>query len=163
MVLAKTVAHEYNTARARYSQIRLPFRPACERVGRMYMTKSSSLTDLQESTGFFDGLVKQVRLAWRVLKDQRVPAWVKLIPVAGLIYLLSPIDLIPDMMLPGLGELDDVAVLILAVKLFLDMSPAGVVSEHIENLFGQGTSTSSDSSTSEAYIDASYRVMDSEE
>jgi uncharacterized membrane protein YkvA (DUF1232 family) len=128
------------------------------------MAKSSPSAELQESAGFFEGLIKQARLAWRVLKDNRVPTWVKLIPVAGLIYLVSPIDLIPDMMLPGLGELDDIAVLILAVKLFLDMSPPGIVSEHIESLFGrQEPAAPGSESSSSSYIDASYRVLDSDQ
>jgi len=128
------------------------------------MTKSSPSADLLESAGFLGGLVKQARLAWRVLNDRRVPAWVKLIPVAGLIYLVSPIDLIPDLMLPGLGELDDIAVLILAVKMFLDFSPPGVVNEHLENLFGKEKPVdSAGGPSSSGYIDASYRVLDSDE
>lgn len=125
------------------------------------MTKSSPSTELQGGAGFLGGLIKQVRLAWSVLKDDRVPSWVKLIPVAGLIYLISPIDLIPDMILPGLGELDDIAVLILAVKLFLDFSPPGVVAEHLENLFGKRTPAAPvDESSPDGYIDASYRVLE---
>ena len=127
------------------------------------MTKFPPSSELMKGTGFLGGLIKQVRLAWHVLKDDRVPTWVKLIPVAGLIYLISPIDLIPDMMVPGLGELDDIAVLILAVKLFLDFSPPGVVTEHLENLFGKQTPAAPvDELSPNGYIDASYRVLDSD-
>lgn len=69
-------------------------------------------------------------MAWRLLRDGRVPGWVKVIPAIGLVYLLSPIDLIPDFVLPGLGQMDDIAVVLLALKMFVDLSPPGVVSEH---------------------------------
>jgi uncharacterized membrane protein YkvA (DUF1232 family) len=91
-----------------------------------------------------------------------VPGWVKLIPVAGVLYLLSPIDLIPDIMLPGLGEVDDVVLLLLALKTFVDMSPPGVVREHLDNLLGK-RGQARDAGSSEAYIDVPYRVLDGED
>jgi uncharacterized membrane protein YkvA (DUF1232 family) len=116
---------------------------------------------LQETAGMAGGLIKQARLAWRLWTDGRVPGWVKLIPAAAIIYFLSPIDLIPDWALPGLGEVDDVVVLLLALKAFVDLSPPGVVREHLETLMGKkrrrdtGTNVSS-----ESYIDAPYRILD---
>ena len=106
------------------------------------------------------GLVKQGRLAWRLFQDARVPGWVKMIPVAGLLYLLSPIDLIPDLMLPGLGEVDDVVLLLLSLKVFIDLSPPGIVREHLEDLFGVSRKPPSGD---EPYIDAPYRVLDENE
>lgn len=124
------------------------------------MAKPSS--DLTETAGFLGGLVQQARLAWRLLHDGRVPGWVKMIPVAGFLYLLSPIDLIPDLMLPGLGEVDDIVILLLALKMFVDMSPDGVVREHLENLLGKRGPAPGAESGAEPYIDASYRVLDDE-
>jgi uncharacterized membrane protein YkvA (DUF1232 family) len=128
------------------------------------MSKSHPPSDLNEAAGFAGGLLKQARLAWRLWNDGRVPGWVKLIPVAGLIYLLSPIDLVPDLMLPGLGEVDDVVMLLLALKMFVDLSPPGVVREHLEELMGRKrTSRHAGSAASERYIDASYQVLDPDE
>ncbi len=76
---------------------------------------------------------RQVRLAWRLFQDQRVPAWTKVIPPAALAYVFFPIDIIPDMAL-GLGQLDDVAVLLLGVKLFIELAPPEVVREHLTRL-----------------------------
>jgi uncharacterized membrane protein YkvA (DUF1232 family) len=120
------------------------------------MAKSPT-SHLYETAGFLGGLFKQARLAWRLYKDGRVPGWVKLIPVAGLLYLLSPIDLLPDLMLPGLGEVDDVVMLLLALKVFVDLSPSGVVREHLHDLFG---STAETTGNEQPYIDASYHVID---
>lgn len=128
------------------------------------MSKSTSGSDLQETAGFVGGLVKQARLAWRLLHDGRVPGWVKLIPLAGLIYFLSPIDLIPDLMLPGLGEVDDVVMILLALKVFVDLSPPGVVREHLEELMGkQRSEPATDEPSPGPYIDAPYRVLDQDE
>jgi uncharacterized membrane protein YkvA (DUF1232 family) len=125
------------------------------------MSKSSPSPDLNDAAGMTGGLIKQARLAWRLWNDGRVPGWVKLIPVAGLLYLLSPIDLIPDLMLPGLGEVDDVVLLLLALKAFVDLSPPGVVREHLEELMGKRRKTrGSGGGPSEPYIDVPYRILD---
>ncbi|MEJ2734299.1 MAG: DUF1232 domain-containing protein [Anaerolineae bacterium] len=125
------------------------------------MSKSTSPSDLQETAGLFGGLIKQARLAWRLLKDERVPGWVKLIPTAALIYFLSPIDLIPDLALPGLGEVDDIMMILIALKMFLDLSPPNIVREHLEDLFGgrRGARPAGDPSADQT-IDATYRVLD---
>jgi uncharacterized membrane protein YkvA (DUF1232 family) len=75
-------------------------------------------------------LARQARLAWRLFWDRRVPLWTKLVPPAALAYILFPVDLIPDVAL-GLGQLDDLAVLLLGTKLFIELSPPDVVREHL--------------------------------
>jgi uncharacterized membrane protein YkvA (DUF1232 family) len=78
----------------------------------------------------------RVRLILRLLGDRRVSPWLKIIPVAGLLYLISPLDLIPDIALPLLGELDDAAVLWLTNYLFVELCPPNVVDEHVRALTG---------------------------
>jgi uncharacterized membrane protein YkvA (DUF1232 family) len=53
-----------------------------------------------------------------------------------LLYILSPIDIIPDLTL-GLGQLDDVAVLLLGFKLFIELCPTALVREHLKALGGK--------------------------
>jgi len=84
--------------------------------------------------GVFRDLVMRVRLILRLLGDRRVSAWLKIIPIAGLLYLISPLDLIPDIALPVLGELDDAAVLWLTNYLFVELCPPNVVQEHVRAL-----------------------------
>jgi hypothetical protein len=62
-----------------------------------------------------------------------VPFWTKLIPPAVLLYLISPADFIPDVAL-GLGQLDDLAVLLIGTKLFIELSPVDIVREHLTAL-----------------------------
>jgi hypothetical protein len=69
--------------------------------------------------------------------------------------------MIPDLALPGLGEVDDIVMLLLALKMFLDLSPPNIVREHLEDLFGgrKGARSAGDPSA-DPYIDATYRVLD---
>jgi uncharacterized membrane protein YkvA (DUF1232 family) len=81
---------------------------------------------------FQDG-VRQFRLAWRLFLDQRVPVWTKVIPPVALGYVLFPFDIITDLA-PGLGQLDDIAVVLIGLKLFVELSPPDVVREHLREL-----------------------------
>ncbi len=58
------------------------------------------------------------RLFRDVVKDERVPRLVKAEVGAALVYVLSPIDLVPDF-IPGVGQLDDLAVIAWAVRRLL--------------------------------------------
>jgi uncharacterized membrane protein YkvA (DUF1232 family) len=71
-----------------------------------------------------------LRLCARLMGDRRVPLGPKLIVIGALVYLISPLDLLPDLALPFLGQLDDVAVLWLASRALLRLSPPSVVAEH---------------------------------
>ncbi len=80
----------------------------------------------RNSPGFWLSLFNSFRIAWRLLWDGRVPFSVKLIPLLTVLYILSPIDLVPDVVV-GLGQLDDVAILLLGVRLFIALSPKDIV------------------------------------
>jgi uncharacterized membrane protein YkvA (DUF1232 family) len=74
-----------------------------------------------------------IRLIWALLRDPRVPAGQKLI-LAGIVgYLVLPIDLIPDFV-PVLGQLDDIAVVLLGLDLFIRSAPQDVVDEHLSRI-----------------------------
>jgi uncharacterized membrane protein YkvA (DUF1232 family) len=122
--------------------------------------RKQSAGNLRETAGFVGGLIHQVRLVWRLLRDGRVPSLVKLIPVVGLIYLLSPIDLVPDLMLPGIGEVDDLVILLLALKTFVDLAPQGIVGEHLDDLLGRGRPARPAEGAAGDVIDAQYHVLE---
>src|SRR5512135_605298 len=84
--------------------------------------------------GVIRDFVMRVKLILRLMGDKRVNPWLKIIPVAGLAYLISPLDIIPDIMLPVIGELDDAAVLWLTNYLFVEFCPPEVVAEHVKAL-----------------------------
>jgi len=74
-----------------------------------------------------------LRLYWRLLADRRVPLWPKAVLVGALVYVASPVDLLPDV-LPVLGQLDDLTLLVLVGRSFLWWCPAEVVAEHMRAL-----------------------------
>jgi uncharacterized membrane protein YkvA (DUF1232 family) len=119
--------------------------------------KSNMSPDVKQTAGFLGSILSQVRLVWRLFNDRRVSGWVKLIPIAGLAYLLSPIDLLPDLLLPGLGELDDLTIILVSLKMFVDLAPPDIVREHLNNLTRRAAKPQS---PSEPYIDVPYRVVD---
>jgi uncharacterized membrane protein YkvA (DUF1232 family) len=83
--------------------------------------------------GVFQELIRRIKLFWRLLKDRRVPVWVKAIPLISLVYLAVPADVVPDIFV-GLGQLDDLAVLALGYRLFIGLAPPDVVREHLNDL-----------------------------
>jgi uncharacterized membrane protein YkvA (DUF1232 family) len=70
-----------------------------------------------------------MRLVYNLLWDGRVPLAAKLIPGMATVYVLMPFDLIPGW-IPFLGQIDDLAVIILAVHLFKRAVPAELLAEH---------------------------------
>lgn len=78
-----------------------------------------------------------IRLYSRLWRDPRVSLVPKTVLVAGIAYFIIPTDLLPDFPLIGLGHIDDIVVLIGALRLFVSLSPRSVVEEHVQ-LIDQG-------------------------
>ena len=80
--------------------------------------------------GWWQRVLVEARLCWRLLWERRVAFYLKLIPLSAVIYFISPYDLIPDFIIPGIGQVDDFLVLFLACRLFLRLIPEEIVREH---------------------------------
>ncbi|HXQ21690.1 MAG TPA: YkvA family protein [Candidatus Acidoferrales bacterium] len=74
-----------------------------------------------------------VRLYWRLLWDRRVSIWPKALLLLSGLYVVSPVDLIPDV-IPFFGELDDLVVVIAVCRLFIYLCPPAVVQEHVRRI-----------------------------
>lgn len=80
------------------------------------------------------GTLQSLQLAWRLLRDPRVAPRLKLVaPIIAALYVVSPIDLVPDLLL-GLGQLDDLGVLavllVVLSRLMPRLAPEYVLREH---------------------------------
>lgn len=69
-------------------------------------------------------------LLLRLLRDSRVPVGSKAIALVGLGYVLSPIDLIPELFLGPFGLIDDVLVVGFALSRLLNHVHPDVVRSH---------------------------------
>jgi len=99
-------------------------------------------------------LFAEVRLAWRLMREPRVPLYAKALPVLAAVYVLSPLDFIPDV-LPVLGQIDDLGILILSVKLFLRFCPPAVKTFHLDAM--TSGRRFAPMAPSDVVIDATYR------
>jgi len=98
------------------------------------------------------------RLALRLLRDPRVPTAAKLLFGATVVYMLSPIDVVPDW-LPVLGQADDLVVLLAGLNLFLRACPKWLVQEHEDALSGRvdGRKPAAAGASQRATIEGEYQ------
>ena len=112
----------------------------------------------EETAGVLANLFHEGQLVWQLLGDPRVATTVKVVlPILAALYVLSPVDLIPDF-IPVLGQMDDLAIVALAVKLFLTLAPPQVVAELRQKIWhpGQTDQTASEGET----VEGQYRVVE---
>jgi uncharacterized membrane protein YkvA (DUF1232 family) len=76
-------------------------------------------------------LPKFIKLFYRLFHDRRVPIHLKVILILTLAYVISPIDLIPDLLIPFFGQIDDLIILIAGLRYFLRNCPPEAVQEHV--------------------------------
>ncbi len=84
---------------------------------------------------FWLNLPNFIKLYWRLFNDKRVWLLPKLLLVAGLLYWIMPLDLIP--WVPQIAWIDDTIVLAIALYSFIKLCPRRIVQEHVE-LIAQG-------------------------
>ncbi|WP_207708824.1 YkvA family protein [Heliobacterium mobile] len=77
-------------------------------------------------------LPRSGRLVYGLLRDGRVPLINKaLFTGLGLLYLIWPLDVLPDM-IPLIGELDDLTIILFLVDRFVASAPNYVVQEYLD-------------------------------
>lgn len=78
---------------------------------------------------------KELRMVWEMLKTPAAPKKAKLVALAAVVYVISPIDLVPDIA-PILGWLDDAAILAGLFTLSLKMLPKDVYAQLRQKVYG---------------------------
>ncbi len=89
--------------------------------------------DMNEALDTVKKLPTYARLIWGLARDPRVPMSQKAVLGGIAAYLAFPIDIIPDF-IPVIGQMDDLAVLILGLDWFIRNAPPDVVEEHMARI-----------------------------
>jgi uncharacterized membrane protein YkvA (DUF1232 family) len=76
---------------------------------------------------------KYLKLVYYLLKDERVPLYLKILTFGVISYFLFPFDIIPDVF-PVSGYVDDLILIFLILERFILWCPENVVRENFENL-----------------------------
>ncbi len=70
-----------------------------------------------------------IKLLYRLFKDPRVPLAEKAFLAGAIVYVISPLDLIPDF-IPFIGEVDDIYLVSLTILRLITRTPDEVIREH---------------------------------
>lgn len=94
---------------------------------RLKRRESSQLKDRMR--GFLKFLPNMAMLLGRLMKDPRVPGAEKALFLAAIVYVISPLDLIPDVF-PFIGQIDDLYVVALTLLRLINRTDESVVRQH---------------------------------
>lgn len=71
---------------------------------------------------------REAKMVWAMLVNARTPLIAKVVAIAGLLYLASPVDFVPDL-IPILGWLDDGVIVTLLLSLAFKLLPRELYEE----------------------------------
>lgn len=86
---------------------------------------------LRNVFGFVVNIPNFAMLYLRLMLDREVPVFGRAILWGALIYVVSPIDLIPGALLPVIGWLEDMLILYVALKVFVRVCPPHILDRHV--------------------------------
>lgn len=92
-------------------------------------TRRSRRGEKGRMRNFLMFLPNMVMLLGRLLKDARVPTAEKALFLAAIVYVISPLDLIPDFF-PFIGQVDDIYVVALTLLRLINRSDETIVRQH---------------------------------
>jgi uncharacterized membrane protein YkvA (DUF1232 family) len=87
----------------------------------------------KQAKGFLKNVIYLIpnflKLLFRLFKDGRVPAAEKAFLIGAIAYVITPIDLLPDV-IPFVGQVDDLYLIALTLLRLLNRTPAEVIRQH---------------------------------
>ncbi len=110
-------------------------------------------------------LLRRAWLTWRLYRDPRVsPGLKRAITVGALAYVVSPIDVLPDLLL-GIGQVDDLGILVglvfLLSNLLVKFAPEDVLSSYLDGTYGDTRAEAAEArqpTDDDTDIDVPFRV-----
>ena len=127
------------------------------------MKLESALTPKVKDPGFWREMWQQIRLVYYLLRDPEVPFYLKLLPFTAVVYLIFPFDLLTDFA-PVIGQLDDITILLVGTKIFIELAPPHVVARHMEAIrvqdgYGVVNTPAADDLAESIIIDGEHEVI----
>ncbi|MCE1255635.1 MAG: hypothetical protein LWX83_19050 [Anaerolineae bacterium] len=104
------------------------------------------------NSGIFTEILVRTKLVLKLMGDSRVNPFLKIIPIASVIYVFNPLD-IP-------GPLDDLALFSLGIYAFVELCPSQVVQEHLDRLHGIDPHMGQKENPPDNVIDGEFKVID---
>ena len=98
---------------------------------------------------FFSNALLRFKLIIRLMKDQRINTWLKIIPIISLVYVVSPFDF------PG--PIDDAVVIWYGTEFFIQLCPQDIVMEYSLEL--QKTESPKYAETPQDVVDAKFKEI----
>jgi hypothetical protein len=98
---------------------------------------------------FFSNALLRFKLIIRLMKDHRINAWLKIIPIFCLFYFISPFDF------PG--PIDDALVIWFGTEFFIELCPQDIVMEYSREL--QKTESTINAETPQDVVDAKFKEI----
>lgn len=95
------------------------------------------------------------------MRDGRVNPFLRFgIPILALIYVLFPIDVIPDM-IPGLGQIDDLGIVILLFQMLVKLASPDIVGDYRSDVGQtQDGASRAQHKDDDDVVDADYHVVE---
>jgi uncharacterized membrane protein YkvA (DUF1232 family) len=104
--------------------------PAAARGARRRKERPAPRTGARRTVmGYINELPRFLTLLWGLMTDARVAILDKVLVAGAIAYIVTPLDLIPDFV-PFLGEVDDVYLLVLALRRLLENAGRKVLLSH---------------------------------
>jgi uncharacterized membrane protein YkvA (DUF1232 family) len=105
-------------------------RPAAPRLRRNGRDSGRGGLSRETLKGILRDVPSFIKLFGRLATDPRVSKVDKAIVAAVLVYLVSPIDLVPDWVVPVVGQIEDVYLLALALSRLVNNAGVEVLMDH---------------------------------
>lgn len=97
------------------------------------LTLVTEVKDRKQARGFLHGVIMLIpnflKLLYRLFKDSRVPTAEKALLIGAIVYVISPLDLIPDF-IPFIGEIDDLYLVALVLLRLMSRTDDDILREH---------------------------------
>ncbi len=101
-------------------------RKSLEKSGAPKITKRESKSKMKSLLMF---LPNMFTLLGRLIKDSRVPLTEKALFAAAIVYVIMPLDFIPDF-IPFVGQIDDIYLVALTLLRLINRTDESIIREH---------------------------------